>query len=207
MFIDPSTFSHDTGPVLGAAIEVHRTLGPGLLESIYMQCLQFELAQRKLRFVAQRAIPISYKGMALDACYRVDLIVEDLVVVEVKSIAALAPVHEAPLMTYLRITRCPAGLLINFNVPRLMMASRGRSIPRALSLRMMNLQGLNRGTLPSVFLSLRVETVSSVRLRPRPLSPVAHQHHALHVRLRVRREQRSQLEVRGVEVAHLAETS
>jgi GxxExxY protein len=120
MFIDPSTFSHVTGPVLGAAIEVHRTLGPGLLESIYMQCLQFELAQRKLRFVAQRAIPISYKGMALDACYRVDLIVEDLVVVEVKSIAALAPVHEAQLMTYLRITRCPAGLLINFNVPRLM---------------------------------------------------------------------------------------
>jgi len=72
-----------------------------------------------MRFVMQRQIPIVYKGMSLDACYRVDLIVEDLVVVEVKSVAALAPVHEVQVLTYLRLTGCPAGLLINFNVPRL----------------------------------------------------------------------------------------
>src|SRR5882672_11272061 len=119
MFIDPSTFSHVTRKIIGAAIEVHRTLGPGLLESIYQPCLQLELASRKIRFVAQRPIPIVYKGMPLDASYRVDLIVEDLVVVEVKAVAALAPIHEAQGLTYMRLTGCPAGLLINFNVPLL----------------------------------------------------------------------------------------
>jgi len=119
MFIDPSTFSHVTRKIIGAAIEVHRTLGPGLLESIYQPCLELELASRKIRFVAQRPIPIVYKGMALDASYRVDLIVEDLVVVEVKAVAALAPIHEAQGLTYMRLTGCPAGLLINFNVPLL----------------------------------------------------------------------------------------
>ena len=120
MFIDASTFNDVTGQIIGAAIEVHRTLGPGLLESIYMPCLQFELSSRRLRFVAQRAIPIVYKGTRLDASYRVDLIVEDLVVVEVKSVAALMPVYQAQVLTYMRLTDCPAGLLINFNVPRLM---------------------------------------------------------------------------------------
>jgi GxxExxY protein len=120
VLIDPSTFNDVTGAILAAAIEVHRTLGPGLLESVYMPCLQFELASRKLRFVAQRAVPIVYKGTPLGACYRIDLIVEDLVVVEVKSVDALAPVHQAQVLTYLRLTGCPAGLLINFNVPRLM---------------------------------------------------------------------------------------
>lgn len=119
MFIDPSTFSHVTRDILGAAIQVHKTLGPGLLESIYLQCLQFELALHKLRFTVQRPIPIVYKGNPLDASYRIDLIVEDLVVVEVKSVAALAPVHKAQVLTYLRLTGCPAGLLINFNVARL----------------------------------------------------------------------------------------
>ena len=119
MAIDPSTFNCVTGKILGAAIDVHRTLGPGLLESIYLQCLQFELASRKLRFVLQRSIPIIYKGVRLDGGYRIDLIVEDLVVVEVKCVAALAPVNQAQVLTYLRLTGCPAGLLINFNVPRL----------------------------------------------------------------------------------------
>jgi GxxExxY protein len=119
MFIDPSTFSDVTRQIIGAAIEVHRALGPGLLESVYQPCLQFELTSRKIRFVVERSIPIVYKGMPLGVNYRVDLIVEDLVVVEVKSVVAVAPVHEAQLLTYLRLTRCPAGLLINFNVPRL----------------------------------------------------------------------------------------
>ena len=109
-----------TGQILSAAIEVHRTLGPGLLESTYMPCLQFELTVRKLRFVTQRSVPIVYKTMRLDAGYRLDLIVEDAVVVEVKSVATLLPVHQAQVVTYLRLTGCPAGLLINFNVPRLM---------------------------------------------------------------------------------------
>jgi len=119
MFIDPSTFSHVTRKIIGAAIEVHKTLGPGLLESIYQACLQRELTSRNMQFVVQRPVPIVYKGLKLDAVYRIDLIVEDLVVVEVKSVAALAPIHEAQGLTYLRLTGCPAGLLINFNVPLL----------------------------------------------------------------------------------------
>jgi GxxExxY protein len=113
-------FNTITGEILSAAIEVHRTLGPGLLESTYSGCLQFELTARKLRFATQRAIPIVYKGMQLDTSYRVDLIVEDVVVVETKAVTALLKVHEAQVLTYMKLTDCPAGLLINFNVPRLM---------------------------------------------------------------------------------------
>ena len=119
MLIDAS-FNSFTGDILGAAIEVHRTLGPGLLESTYAQCLHFELTARKLRYVSQHAIPIVYKGMPLDTSYRVDLIVEDCVVVEVKSVAALLGVHQAQILTYMKLTGCPVGLLINFNVARLM---------------------------------------------------------------------------------------
>ena len=85
-----------------------------------MQCLKYELASHGLRFVEQKAVAIAYKGTVLDACYRIDLIVEDLVVVEVKSVDKLLSVHEAQVLTYLRLTDCPAALLINFNVPRLM---------------------------------------------------------------------------------------
>jgi GxxExxY protein len=95
-------------------------LGPGLLESAYQQCLQYELSTNGLRFVTQKAIPIRYKGVSLEASYRIDLIVEDLVVVEVKCVDALQPVHQAQALTYLRLTECPAALLVNFNVPRLM---------------------------------------------------------------------------------------
>jgi GxxExxY protein len=120
MRVEPSTFNNVTHEILSAAIEVHRTLGPGLLESIYLECLQLELAFRKLRFVVQRPFPIVYKGTQLHASYRLDLIVEDLVVVEVKSVAALPPVHMAQVLTYMRLADCPLGLLINFNAPRLM---------------------------------------------------------------------------------------
>jgi len=131
VLIDAS-FNAITGEILAAAIEVHRTLGPGLLESIYSQCLQFELAERKLRYAAQRRIPILYKRLVLDSSYRVDLIVEDCVVVEVKSMAAIFAVHQAQLLTYMKLTGCPAGLLINFNVARLMDGVKRLVNPRVL---------------------------------------------------------------------------
>jgi GxxExxY protein len=84
-----------------------------------MPCLQFELSAAKMRFVAECAVPILYKGLDLDARYRIDPLVEDLVVVEVKSSDHVLPVHQAQLLTYMRLTGCPAGLLINFNVPKL----------------------------------------------------------------------------------------
>jgi GxxExxY protein len=112
-------FNRITGEVIGSAIEVHRILGPGLLESTYMPCLTYELSARKLRFVTQQRLPLVYKGMLLGAAYRLDLVVEDVVVVEVKSVAALEPVHDAQLLTYLNLSGRPAGLLINFNVAQL----------------------------------------------------------------------------------------
>jgi len=131
MLIDPAAFNDITGMILAGAIEVHRTLGPGLLESIYGPCLEIELAKRKLRFVAHCPVTIQYKGVALDARYYVDLIVEDLVVVELKAVATLTPVFRSQTLTYMRLTGCPAGLLINFNVPRLMDGVKRLLNPRA----------------------------------------------------------------------------
>jgi GxxExxY protein len=108
-----------TAAIIGAAIEVHRILGPGLLESIYLACFQFELSARGLRFESQKLVPVVYKSIRLATMHRIDLLIEDSVVVEVKSVDALLPVHQAQVLTYLRLTGCPAGLLINFNVPRL----------------------------------------------------------------------------------------
>ena len=112
-------FNVITSQIIASAIEVHRTVGPGLLESTYMPCLTYELAARGLRYLQQRSIPIVYKGVVLDSSYRVDLIVQDTVVVEIKSVDQLLAVHHARLLTYLKLTGCAAGLLINFNVPRL----------------------------------------------------------------------------------------
>ena len=109
------TCNETTREIIGAAIEVHRSLGPGLLESAYIESLKFELAERKLRFVAQLPIPMVYKRVKLESSYRVDIIVEDRVVVEVKAVATVLPVHTAQVLTYLRLTACPLGLLINFN--------------------------------------------------------------------------------------------
>jgi GxxExxY protein len=131
MRVDPAEFQNITGRILSAAIEVHRTLGPGLLESIYMPCLQFELTARQLRFIAQRSMPITYKGMSMDASYRIDLIVEDVVVVEVKSVTGILPLHQAQLLTYMTLTNSPIGLLINFNVPRLTDGVKRMLNPRA----------------------------------------------------------------------------
>jgi GxxExxY protein len=129
--VDPAAFNQVTHEILGAAIEVHRTLGPGLLESTYLRCLQWELGARKQRFVTQRQIPLTYKGHRLDESYRVDLLVEDLVVVEVKAVVAMPPVFQAQTLTYMRLTECPAGLLINFNVPKLMDGVKRLINPRA----------------------------------------------------------------------------
>lgn len=115
-----ASFNSTTRNILNAAIEVHRTIGPGLLESAYVECLEFELARRNLRFERQRIVPILYKGKRLATTYRSDSVVESLVVVEVKSVAATLPIHEAQVITYLKLTGHPVGLLINFNVSRLM---------------------------------------------------------------------------------------
>src|SRR5579859_7887692 len=92
-----------THEIIGAAIEVHRTLGPGLLESAYEECLARELVVRGIGFERQRATPVEYKGIQLDCGYRVDLLVESLVVVEIKAVETILPVHEAQLLTYLRL--------------------------------------------------------------------------------------------------------
>ena len=104
-----------SGEVLGAAIEVHRWLGPGLLESAYRVCLSHELEQRGIACKQEVAVPVRYKGVELDCGYRIDLIVRDSIIVEVKCVERLAPIHDAQLLTYLRLTDVPLGLLINFN--------------------------------------------------------------------------------------------
>lgn len=102
--------------IIGAAIEVHSALGPGLLESAYSISLCHVLALRKVNFRKEVPLPIEYKGIKLDAGYRIDLIVDNLVIVEIKSVEKIAKIHEAQLLTYLRLTNVWLGLLINFNV-------------------------------------------------------------------------------------------
>jgi GxxExxY protein len=106
-----------TERIIGAAIEVHRNLGPGLLESTYEECLCYELSQLGFSFQRQLELPVRYKSVDLDCGYRLDLVVEGLVVLELKSVSELLPVHSAQLLTYLRLSGKPVGLLINFNVP------------------------------------------------------------------------------------------
>lgn len=105
-----------TGEIIGAAIEVHRQLGPGLLESTYQACLARELELLGVFFEYEKPLPLEYKGFRLDCGYRLDLLVASSVVVELKSVEALAPIHEAQLLTYLKLTGVKVGLLINFNV-------------------------------------------------------------------------------------------
>ena len=108
-----------TEAIIGAAIEVHRALGPGLLESAYEECLCHELMLRGIPFERQRQLPVQYKGVALDCGYRVDLLVADLVVVEIKAVDGLLPIHDAQLLTYLKLGGWHVGLLVNFNVDKL----------------------------------------------------------------------------------------
>jgi len=103
--------------VIGAAIEVHRAIGPGLLESAYQECLCRELVLRGVPFERQVPLAMEYKGVVLECSYRLDLVVDNLVIVELKSVEKIEPVHEAQLLTYLRLKPLWLGLLINFNVP------------------------------------------------------------------------------------------
>jgi GxxExxY protein len=106
-----------TEQIIGAAIEVHRALGPGLLESAYEECLCHELRLRGLTFRRQVDLPVTYKNVRLDCGYRIDLIVQELVLVELKSVEKVHPLHEAQLLSYLRLSGLTTGLLLNFNVP------------------------------------------------------------------------------------------
>ena len=105
-----------TSEIIGSAIEVHRNLGPGLLESTYEECMVFELKQRDLIISRQHEIPILYKGNRLEQNYRIDLLVNNHVIVELKSIKKIEPIHNAQLLTYLKLANIKYGLLLNFNV-------------------------------------------------------------------------------------------
>jgi GxxExxY protein len=105
--------------VTGCAIEVHRNLGPGLLKSTCRQCLASELSQASIRFQMEMPLPVRYKGVLLDCGYRIDLLVSGDLIVEIKSVETLLPIHEAQILTYMRLTKVPVGLLINFNVTKL----------------------------------------------------------------------------------------
>lgn len=110
------TYNELTHQIIGAAIEVHRLLGPGLLESAYEECLTHELGLRNIKCRRQVPVPVVYKGIKLECGYRMDVVVEECVVLELKSIESIAPVHEATVLTYLRLSDKSLGLLINFNV-------------------------------------------------------------------------------------------
>jgi GxxExxY protein len=113
-FLDDLTYE-----VNGAAIEVHKELGPGLLESIYHQCLQHELKLRNIPFVTEVTIPVTYKGNSIETALRCDLFIENILVVELKSVKGVLPVHKAQLLTYMKLLKAPKGILYNFNVANL----------------------------------------------------------------------------------------
>ena len=117
--IDVAYLNRLTAMIIGAAIEVHRYLGPGLLESAYELCLLYELERLGLRVERQKGLPLVYKEIGLEIGYRIDLLVEGLIVVEIKAVENILPVHEAQVLTYLKLSGCPLGLLLNFNVPLL----------------------------------------------------------------------------------------
>lgn len=117
--MNPEELNPLTSIIIGAAIEVHRQLGPGLLESAYEACLLHELRKRGLKAFAQVAQPLIYDGIEMEVGYRIDLLVEDSIIVELKAVDKLLPLHEAQLLTYLKLSGKKLGLLINFNVVRL----------------------------------------------------------------------------------------
>ncbi len=105
--------------IIGAAIEVHRNLGPGLLESAYEECLCYEFVNRGIKYERQKLLPVAYKGTKLDCGYRLDVVVNDLVVLELKAVDQIQPIHSAQLLTYLKLSNLKLGILINFNVTAL----------------------------------------------------------------------------------------
>jgi GxxExxY protein len=108
-----------TERIIGAAIEVHRELGPGLLESVYEAALAYELTLQGLSIERQKEQPVRYKGLLIETGFRIDVLIEGQVVVELKAVESILPIHEAQLLTYLKLSNCRVGLLINFNVPLL----------------------------------------------------------------------------------------
>jgi GxxExxY protein len=114
---ESSTDTAETGEIIGAAIEVHRELGPGLLESAYEACFASELMLRHVPFSRQKELPLRYKGTRTECIYRLDFLVAERVIVEIKAVRTLEPIHTAQLLTYMKLARCSLGLLINFNVP------------------------------------------------------------------------------------------
>ena len=115
----PLSSEHDAiaREIVDSAVAVHRTLGPGLLESVYEQCLAYELQSRSYRIDRQVALPVLYRDVRLEAGFRIDVLVNDLVVIELKTVERLLPIHEAQLLTYLKLSGKRLGLLVNFNVP------------------------------------------------------------------------------------------
>ena len=109
-------FDKITEMIIGGAIAVHRALGPGLLESAYEVCLGFELVDRGLSVERQKALPVKYRGVNLDCGYRIDLLVERIIIIELKAVEKIDPIHRAQLLSYLKLSDCKLGLLINFNV-------------------------------------------------------------------------------------------
>ena len=109
--------SHLTGEIIGAAIEVHKHLGPGLLESAYEECPCHELSLRKIAYERQKQLPITYKEVKLDSYYRLDVVVEGKIILELKSCEKVEEIHKAQLLTYLRLSSLKLGLMLNFNVP------------------------------------------------------------------------------------------
>ncbi len=105
--------------VNGAAIEVHKALGPGLLESVYHQCLKYELKERNIKFQSELIVPVQYKGVNIEANLRCDLFIENILVVELKAVDRMHPIYEAQIMTYMKLLKSPKGLMINFNVKHL----------------------------------------------------------------------------------------
>ena len=108
-----------TGKVIGCAIEVHRVLGPGLLESTYQQCLARELHLNGIAFKLEHPLPVEYKGIRLDCGYRIDILVENRLIIELKAVEAVKGIHKAQLLTYMKLSKLDTGLLINFNVKKL----------------------------------------------------------------------------------------
>ena len=117
MLTDPFSTNRITSTIIGSAIKVHRATGPGLLESAYFPCLLYELQECKLSVSVEYPIPLVYRSVRLDAAYRADMLVEDTVIVELKSVDSFAAIHTAQMLTYLKLSQKPVGLLMNFNVP------------------------------------------------------------------------------------------
>ena len=114
--MDKDRLNNVTSGIIGAAIDVHRALGPGLLESAYEACLAYELIQREMKVEQQKPLPLIYRDVQLDCGYRIDLLVDDAVILEIKSVDSLAPIQQAQLLSYLKLSGCEVGLLINFKV-------------------------------------------------------------------------------------------